>query len=162
MNPSPEEFDRLRKLLTLKRHEPPPPGYFNHFSDKILARIEAEGLFIRNSWWQRLFPELDAKPVLACAYGLVIMGLLSIGAGVSQSLDTQETAAPNLGRPWFAQAPASDAVLPVSVPVAQASLTGQTNPASSVNPVISSGAPSFLFDVNRLKVEVERVKHDLH
>ena len=65
MNPSPEEFDRLRKLLTLKLHEPPPPGYFNHFSDKILARIEAEGLFIRNSWWQRLFPELDAKPVLA-------------------------------------------------------------------------------------------------
>ena len=162
MNPSPEEFDRLRKLLTLKRHESPPPGYFNHFSDKIIARIEAEGQCIRISWWQRLFPELDAKPVLACAYGLVIMGLLAIGVGVSQSLDPEETAAPNLGRPWFAQAPASDAVLPDSGPVAQASLTGQTNPASSVNSVISSGAPSFLFDVNRLKVEVERVKLDSH
>ena len=161
MNPSPEEFDRLRKLLALKRQEQPPPGYFNHFSDKIIARIEAEGLCTRISWWQWLFPEWDAKPVLACAYGLVIMGLLAIGIGISQSLDTEETAAPNLGRPWFAQAPASDAVLPVSVPVAQASLTGQTNPASSVNPVISSGAPSFLFDVNRLKVEVEQVKHDL-
>ena len=162
MNPSPEEFDRLRKLLALKRHEPPPPGYFNHFSDKIMARIEAEGLCIWTSWRQLLFPELNAMPVLACAYGLVIMGLLTIGVGISQSLDTEETVAPNLGRPWFARAPASDALLPVSVPVAQASLTGQTNPASSVNPVISSGAPSFLFDVNRLKVEVERVKHDLH
>jgi hypothetical protein len=162
MNPSPEEFDRLRKLLTLKRHESPPPGYFNHFSDKIIARIDAEGPCIRISWWQRLFPELDTKPVLACAYGLVIMGLLAIGVGVSQSLDTEATAGPNLGRPWFAQAPASDAVWPVSVPVAQAPLTGQTNPASSVNPVISSGAPSFLFDVNRLKVEVERVKLDSH
>src|SRR5437762_11672445 len=162
MNPSPQDFDQLRKLLALKRHEPPPPGYFNHFSDKIMARIEAEGLCIRTSWWQLLFPELNAMPVLACAYGLVIMGLLTIGVGISQSLDTEETVAPNLGRPWFAQAPASDALLPVSVPVAQASLTGQTNPASSVNPVISSGAPSFLFDVNRLKVEVERVKHDLH
>ena len=158
MNPAPENSDRLRKLLALKRHEPPPPGYFNLFSDKIIARIEAEGPCIRISWWQRLFPELDAKPVLACAYGLVIMGLLAIGVGASQSLDTEETAAPNLGRPWFAQAPASDAMLPVSVPVAQASLTGQTNPASSVNPVISSGAPSFLFDVNRLKVE--QVKYD--
>jgi hypothetical protein len=161
MNPSSEEFEPLRKLLALKRQEPPPPGYFNHFSDKIIARIEAEGLCIRISWWQRVFPELDAKPVLACAYGLVIMGLLAIGVGVSQSLDIEEAGAPNLGRPWFAQAPASDAALPV-VPVAQASLTGQTNPASSVNPVISSGAPSFLFDVNRLKAEVGQVKHDLH
>jgi hypothetical protein len=160
MNPPPEEFDRLIKLLALKRHEPPPPGYFNHFSDKIIARIEAEGLSVQITWWQRLFPDLDAKPVLACAYGLVIMGLLAIGVGVSQSLDTDETTAPNLGQPWFAQAPASDAVLPASMPVVQASLTGQTNPASSANPVIS-GAPSFLFDVNRLKYEVERVKGDL-
>ena len=161
MNPAPEQFDRLRKLLALKRHEQPPPGYFKHFSDKIFARIEAEGLCARISWWQRLFPQWDAKPVLACAYGLVITGLLAIGVGVSQSLDTEEAAQPNLGRPWFAQTPASDAVLPVSVAVAQGSLTGQTNLASSVNPVISSGAPSFLFDVNRLRTEVEQVKHDL-
>jgi hypothetical protein len=161
MNPAPEEFDRLKKLLALKRQEAPPPGYFDHFSDKIIARIEAEGLRVRSPWWKRLFPQLDARPVLACAYGLVIMGLLAIGVGVSQSLEPEETATPNLGRPWFAQTPASDPVLPASVPVAQASLTAQTNPASSVNPVISSGAPSFLFDVNRLRAEVEKVKHDL-
>jgi hypothetical protein len=152
MNPAPEEFSRLRKLVALKRCEQPPPGYFDHFSDKVIARIEAGGLAAHNSWWQRLFPEWDAKPVLACAYGLVIMGLLAVGIGVSQSLDSEEAVAPDyLGRPWFAQAP--DSVLPVSTPVAQASLTGQTNEASSVNPLISSGAPSFLFDVNRLKVE---------
>ena len=160
MNPPPEEFDRLKRLLVLKRHEPPPQGYFNHLSDKIIARIEAEGLGTQISWWERLFPDLDAKPVLACAYGLVIMGLLAIGVGVSQSLDTEETATPSLGQPWFAQAPASDVVLPASMPVVQTSLTGQTNPASSANPMIS-GAPSFLFDVNRLKAEVERVKADL-
>jgi len=155
MNPASEEFERLKKLVALKRCEPPPPGYFDHFSDKVIARIEAEGLSARNSWWQRLLPEWDAKPVLACAYGLVIMGLLAVGVGVSQSLETGEAAAPDLGRPWSAQAPASDGVLPVS----QASLTGQTNLASSVNPVISSGAPSFLFDVNRLKAGVEPVNH---
>jgi hypothetical protein len=152
----------LGKLLALKRHEPPPPGYFDHFSDKIIARIEAAGLSSRATWWQRLFPQWEAKPVLACAYGLVITGLLAIGVGVSQSLETEEAAAPDLGRPWFAQAPASDAALPVSVPVAQASLTGQSNLASSVNPVIGGGAPSFLFDVNQLKARVERVKDDWH
>ncbi len=161
MNPAPEPLDRLGKLLALKRHEPPPPGYFNHFSDKIIARIEAEGLSARVSWWQRLFPQWEAKPMLACAYGLVITGLLVIGVGVSQSLDTEETAAPDLGRPWFAQTPATDAALPVSVPVTQASLMGQSNLASSANPVISGGAPSFLFDVNQLKARVERV-NDLH
>ena len=160
MNSSPEEFDRLKKLLVLKRHEPPPPGYFNQFSDKIIARIEAEGLRDRVSWWQRLFPNLEAKPVLACAYGLVITGLLAVGVGVSQSLENEETSAQNLGPPWSAQAPATDAVLPV-VSVAQTSLTGQTNLASSVNPVISRGAPSFLFDVNRLNPDLEKVKHDL-
>jgi len=161
MNSSPEEFDRLKKLLVLKRHEPPPPGYFNQFSDKIIARIEAEGLHDQISWWQRLFPNLEAKPVLACAYGLVITGLLAIGVGVSQSLENEETAAQNLGPPWFAQAPTSDAMLPVNVSVPQTSLAGQTNPASSVNPVISRSAPSFLFDVNRLTPDVERVKHEI-
>ena len=161
MKPAPQEFNRLTKLLGLKRHETPPPGYFNNFSDKVIVRIEADGLFVRSSWWQRLFPEWDAKPVLACAYGLVIMGLLAIGVGISQSLETEEAAAPDLGRPWFAQTRASDAVLPVSIPVVQASLSGQTNPVSSVNPVISSSAPSFLFDVNRIKADIERVNRNL-
>jgi len=156
MNSAPEEFNQLRRLLALKRREQPPPGHFNHFSDKVIARIEGEGLCTRNSLWQRLFPEWDAKPVLACAYGLVIMGLLVIGVGVSHSLETEEAAAPDLGQPWFAQAPASDTALPVGVPMVQPSLTGQTNSDSSVNPVIS-GAPSFLFDVNRLKAGVEKV-----
>src|SRR6266566_5453714 len=106
MNPSPEEFDQLKKLLALKRNELPPPGFFNHFSDKVIARIEAEGLIMRTSWWQRLFPELDAKPVLACAYGLVITGLLVVGLGISGSLEPEEGAAPTLGSPWFAQTPA--------------------------------------------------------
>jgi len=151
MSSSPENFDQLRKLLTVKRHEQPPPGYFNHFSDKVVARIEVEGLKMRVSWWQRLFPELDAKPVLACAYGLVMMGLLAVGIGVSQSLDTQEASAPNPRNPWLAQTPTQISALPVGASLAQP-LPGQNN--SSVNAVIdNSGAPSFLFDVNRLEVK---------
>src|ERR1051326_3828523 len=97
MNSAPEEFNQLRKLLALKRHEVPPPGFFERFPDKVVARIEAEGLGGRVSWWRRLFPQLDAKPVLACAYGLVVVGLLAVGVGVSQSLDTEQEAAPDPG-----------------------------------------------------------------
>src|SRR5256885_7142675 len=152
MNPSPQDFDQLRKLLALKRHEPPPPVYFNPFSDKVIARIEAQGLVMRASWRQRLFPELDAKPVLACAYGLVITGLLVVGLGVSQSLDTEESAAPTLGSPWFAQTPAPASALPAG-PAVGRPLNEQTSSASSVNPVFSSSASRSLFDVNQLKVE---------
>ena len=91
---------------------------------------------------------LDAKPVLACAYGLVITGLLVVGLGITESLEPEENAAPPLGNPWFAQTPA----LPPNPAVARP-LNEQTNLASSVIPVFTSSAPRFLFDVNRLKVE---------
>ena len=103
---------------------------------------------MRPPWWHRLFPELDAKPVLACAYGLVITGLLVVGLGITESLEPEENAAPPLGNPWFAQTPA----LPPNPAVARP-LNEQTNLASSVIPVFTSSAPRFLFDVNRLKVE---------
>ena len=152
MNSSPEEFDRLKRLLVLKRYEQPPPRFFSHFSDNIVARIESEGFAMQTSWWQRLLPELDAKPVLACAYGLIITGLLVVGLGVSQSLDSDESAAATLGSPWFAQAPAPASALPAGVGFARP-LAEQTSSTSSVNPVFTSSAPRFLFDVNQLKVE---------
>jgi len=36
-----ESSKRLEQLLRLKRHETPPPGYFNDFSDGVLDRIRA-------------------------------------------------------------------------------------------------------------------------
>ena len=150
MSNTPESFDHIRKLLALKRHEQPPPGYFNHFSDKIIARIEAAGLAAQTKWWQRMFASIEARPILACAYGLLIGGLLVVGMGVSQSAEADYATAPALANPWFVAAPLP--AVRVSQPVAP-QLVGQTDPASSVNPVISSGPPSFLFDVNGLKVE---------
>ena len=35
MNPAPEEFDELRKLLVLKRHEHPPSGFFKQYAAEI-------------------------------------------------------------------------------------------------------------------------------
>src|ERR1019366_8136739 len=41
MNESNQNFDELKRLLKLKRHEVPPPGYFNHFSGDVISRIRA-------------------------------------------------------------------------------------------------------------------------
>lgn len=73
-----ENFDQLRKLLALKRYEQAPPGYFNNFSTKVLARIESAEA-AEPTWLQKLGLQFDFKPALICACGVVICGLLSIG-----------------------------------------------------------------------------------
>lgn len=73
-----ENFDQLRKLLALKRYEQAPPGYFNSFSTKVLARIESAEM-AEPSWLQKLGFQFDFKPALIGACGILVCGLLSIG-----------------------------------------------------------------------------------
>lgn len=79
-NSEPENFEELRRLLALKRHEQPPPGYFHEFSRQVITRIKAgetpaadsllERLVARAPWLQHLWSGLEAKPILAGAFGV--------------------------------------------------------------------------------------------
>ena len=90
MNQDIENFDQLRRLLALKRHEQPPPGYFNGFSRQVIVRIKAgergeqdnlmERLFEVAPWLQRMWAAFEARPAVAGALGLAMCGLF--GAGV--------------------------------------------------------------------------------
>jgi hypothetical protein len=95
MQPEHENFEDLRRILVLKRYEQPPPGYFNDFSRKIIARIEAgegevyvsvfEQWLARAPWLLRVFQTFERKPILAGAFGMVVCGLVVSGVVYSEN-----------------------------------------------------------------------------
>lgn len=78
-----EGSDALVRLLSLKRHEVPPPGYLEGFAGSVTARIAAAGLATRRPWWTVLSDVLLGRPVFAGVGGLVggmlFVGMLSPG-----------------------------------------------------------------------------------
>ncbi len=83
MNPDSENFDSLRQLLALKRHEVPPPGYFDRFSRDVMARIKSgdtgDQIGVRHSWFNRFLRVFDVKPVFAGAFGTAVCAFLISG-----------------------------------------------------------------------------------
>ncbi len=94
MSPVPDDFEQLRRLLALKRYEQPPPGYFHGFSREVIVRIKAGELsesetsgwsFGVGSLFQRVWTTLDARPVLAGAFGVAVCGFFVVGALLSDT-----------------------------------------------------------------------------
>lgn len=91
MNPDSEQFEQLRKLLVLKRHEQPPPGYFNRFSDQVITRIKtgdqsADGA----SWLRKLWALLETKPMLTGAFGAAVCALVISGIVFSEDVESAD------------------------------------------------------------------------
>jgi hypothetical protein len=85
MNESENNFEALRRLIALKRHEVPPPGYFNNFSGQVVSRIRAGAsnkyspLSFETSWLSKLFQAFSAKPAFASAFASALCLLLVFG-----------------------------------------------------------------------------------
>lgn len=128
----------LQKLLALKRHERPPPGYFDAFPGKVLARIQAAERARHAPWWQRLLTQLDARPIVACAYGVALGAVLISGFGfvsLSEDAATEPLATSLALEPTFLGVPDSPRLT---------SAVGIEPPlGSSMNPV-TLGPPAFL------------------
>ncbi len=73
-------FSEVTQVLRLKRHEVPPPGYFNGFSAKVIARIEADQLGSHRAraagtWWNALLAPIGWQRGLAGANTLLFVGI---------------------------------------------------------------------------------------
>jgi hypothetical protein len=89
MNENQPNFEPLRRLLALKRHEMPPPEYFDVLSKRVIERIRAgeaetpaslsERLSDQVPWLLKFLQAFEAKPVFAGAYASALCLLLIAG-----------------------------------------------------------------------------------
>lgn len=124
MSASPDNFESLEKLLRLKRHEQPPPRYFNDFSGRVLDRIGRGEA--KRSWWERL--GFDLRPALAAGAGMVACGLMVYGVATTDG-DAGSVTVANYAGGFFA------AAAPMEHPT-------RSLGANSTNPVPSHGTPA--------------------
>ena len=94
MSEAPEQFEQLRRLLSLKRHEQPPPGFFNNFSSQVMVAIKSEPepafldrIWDEAPWLKRIFTVLETNPLAAGAFATTICALLVGGIVYSQWMD---------------------------------------------------------------------------
>ncbi len=89
MNRFPTDPESLQRLLALKRRETPPPGYFVHFSGRVIAQIENETLRSRTGWWKWLEETFQVRPILACAASVVVVAVSVFGYGWNGLVEAQ-------------------------------------------------------------------------
>jgi hypothetical protein len=151
---TPEEHRDLVRLLGLKRHEQPPPGYFETFSAQVLAQIKATERRASRPWWQGVRLAFQAKPVLASAYCLLAVSLpLLVWSMLQLSAE-----------PYKEEAPLPPGVWPQLSTRAAADLSDPVIPnrfSGTLNPLFSDGIvgdgngvpPHFLLDGTGLKLQ---------
>ena len=147
MNEHENNFESLRRLLVLKRHETPPPGYFNYFSRQVLQRIRAgdtgksanwlNELFGQALWLEKLLQAFDVKPVFASAFAGALCLLLFLGIIYAER--------PEITSQPLLQAATTAASLAAVSPVSLSQSADQTGIVSSTDPVLSLQPVASLF-----------------
>jgi hypothetical protein len=83
-----QDFEKLQRLLKLKRHEQPPPRFFNDFSSQVTARLRAgdvgkleslSDVVAQSPWLQRFWRAIEGQPAVSGAFAVGACGLLLAG-----------------------------------------------------------------------------------
>ena len=143
MNENENNFESLRHLLVLKRHETPPPGYFNYFSSQVLHRIRAgdtgasaswlEDFFGQAPWAEKLLQVFVVKPVFASAFAGALCLLLFLGIIYAERPDI--TSQPLLQAATTSASFAAVSPTSLSQPADQTGIVSSTDPVLSLQPV---------------------------
>lgn len=129
----------LQRVLALKRHEQPPPGYFTSFSGVVIKELEDCAPEPPPTLWERFLATV-AQPVIACVYGVGLGGVIVLALSLKSPPGPDHVAAdavPNL-RTLLGEAPRASKPEPV-----QPQVVAQRGPSSTETPVIHAGPASF-------------------
>jgi len=133
-----ESFEPVRRLLALKRHEQPPPGYFDYLHTQVLDRLTSEAETEPEDWLETILERFRLRPALAGVFSFALGAFYLFGLGYSGRL----APGPAETRFHFEQAERIDrrplpGWEPWVVTVAAPDLS-----ASSIAPVIQAGPPA--------------------
>jgi hypothetical protein len=155
MNENENNFESLRRLLALKRHETPPPGYFENFSREVTARIragEAKPMTAELPWLFRLLSSFETKPAFVGSFASALCLLLLIGIVYAERPDVATQPLPQTA---FAQIRESadgfgDMARQASLNVLP---TAQPGFVSGTNPVFNANTAAALFGSSSATVQ---------
>jgi len=141
MSETNENFNELKRLLKLKQHEVPPPGYFNHFSGDVISRIRTgetgspEGFmagFAPGSFMAKLLQVFQAKPGVIGGFATSLCLLLLVSVVMTDRPDGPSTSD---GLSGLASAQSGDMVSTPLLPAGDSGISVSTNPVVSLQPV---------------------------
>jgi len=151
MNSDLNDFETLRKLIALKRHEQPPPGYFSRLPDKISARLErGEGQL---GFWENLLAQLTFRPAFVYGFSLAALSALTVSVVYSVGMQPEETAQKSpedgwrSGLPDKASATDYDPAQPLHVPNWSGEANA-SNPAPSMPSFFRPAVPQTAMPVS--------------
>lgn len=153
-------FDELRKLLALKRHEQPPPGFYDDLPGKVMQRIYAGDTAEDMPWLVRWFQSRLVRNAFVSSLGAATAGLMIYGVLSSQN-------APGPAQPGLEAGAAMLNGQPVAVgsqarPTFYNPFGRDANEPASSKPVmamVTNEAPSLFGPLPFQPVKVERTSY---
>jgi hypothetical protein len=156
MNEKDHNFQDLKRLLKLKRHEVPPPGYFNNFSRNVISGIRAaetaqnqslfENLKDRAPWLFDFLHLFEVRPGLIGGAATSLCLLLVFGVVLSDQTDSSPgniMSANAQPSQFFASSTPAASTGSLTDPLSSSGITLSTNPVTSLQPVATLfGQPS--------------------
>ena len=145
MNEKDQNFDQLKRLLKLKQHEVPPPGYFNDFSGQVIARIragetlEVERYSSATPWLVSFLRFFEGRPGLVGGFATSLCLLLLLTVVFTEHSDVTTNDTLSISGAVNPPNPSGNGLTAMAVPTLAASdssggIVASTNPVTSLQP----------------------------
>jgi hypothetical protein len=146
MKENDNNFEELKQLLKLKRHEIPPPGYFENFSSHVTSRIRAgeaggartftERLEAEAPWVVNFLRVFETRPGMIGAFATCVCLLLVSVVVHSSRADKAARLAMNISsQASAAGSPMASMTAPTLAASDSSGIVASTNPVTSLQPV---------------------------